>query len=114
MMKLSHIYIYVANINTSSGIVNHLLLSAGDVLTVVFTIPRKYPDTRFRVFDQEFLVYSPTLRLHSEFFRIFLDSLEKTESSRLGRYCYDWVTLVDDDGTWSLVCSDALKASASD
>ena len=28
------LYIYVANTNTSLGIVNHLLLSAGDVLTV--------------------------------------------------------------------------------
>jgi hypothetical protein len=63
------------------------------------------PDTRLRVFSTVFHVHSSALKLHSAFFRTFLDSSDKatvTSSS----FLYTWVTKVDEDGSWSLVCGD--------
>jgi hypothetical protein len=63
------------------------------------------PDTRLRVFDTDFHVHSSALKLHSAFFRTFLDSPDKATATS-GSFQYTWVTKVDEDGSWSLVCGD--------
>jgi len=40
---------------------------------VVLSLPRLSSDTRLRVFDQDFLMQSAVLKLHSEFFAAFLN-----------------------------------------
>ncbi|KUJ24555.1 uncharacterized protein LY89DRAFT_573119 [Mollisia scopiformis] len=71
---------------------------------IVFTCPGFKPDARLMVFDQEFQVLSPMLKLNSAFFRKFFDSPDKAPtnkaSSRIGlgsftTFKYDWITIVD-------------------
>jgi hypothetical protein len=83
----------------------------------VFQTPDLKPDVRLRVFDFEFHVHSVLLKLHSAFFRKFLDSPDKTDLQSAGNletpsavvnfytgnFKYDWVTEVDGDKTWHLV-----------
>jgi hypothetical protein len=47
---------------------------------IVFQSPGLKPDVSFNVFDVEFHVHSILLKLHSAFFRKFLDSPDKTVS----------------------------------
>src|SRR6187402_2341564 len=44
---------------------------------IVFHTPGLKPDVRLMVFDEEFHVHSVLLKLHSAFFRKFLDSPDK-------------------------------------
>jgi len=61
-------------------------------------------DVRLRVFDAEFHVHSMILKLHSASFFKYQDSPHKARSApNSGRFKYEWVTEVDDDGTWGLV-----------
>jgi lipocalin len=72
------------------------------------------PDTSITVFDQAFHVYSLFLKIHSTFFRKFLDSPEKKgNTSTNPAFQYEWVTKVDDDGTWSLVCAPSFPEASS-
>jgi hypothetical protein len=61
------------------------------------------PDTRLRVFSTDFHVHSSALKLHSAFFRTFLDSPDKATATS-GSFRYTWFTKVDEDGSGSLVC----------
>ncbi|KAG0651409.1 hypothetical protein D0Z07_2115 [Hyphodiscus hymeniophilus] len=72
--------------------------------TVVFKSPGLVPDLRLTVFGKEFHVHSAVLRLHSAFFRKFLDSTEKPSSPAGTRnlFKYDYVSVVDDDDSWGL------------
>ncbi|KAH7319453.1 hypothetical protein BKA65DRAFT_409686 [Rhexocercosporidium sp. MPI-PUGE-AT-0058] len=80
---------------------------------IVFFSPGLKPDTRLTVFDQEFQVHSMILKLHSAFFRKFLDSADKTSIASNGQpFKYDWVTKVDAKEEWHLVCRGA-KAQTS-
>lgn len=74
--------------------------------TVVFKSPGLEPDTRLRVFDTEFHVHSTILRLHSNYFRKFLDSPDKPERPAGATWRYDYATVIDDDGTWALEFSE--------
>lgn len=55
------------------------------------------------LFDMEFHVHSIILKLHSAYFRRFLDSPEKEKDDPLpGRFAYKYVAVIDDDNTWAL------------
>ncbi|TVY93029.1 hypothetical protein LAWI1_G004291, partial [Lachnellula willkommii] len=78
---------------------------------VKFLMPNFTPDTRLRVFGQDFHVHSSYLKLHSAFFRKFLDSPEKEIVATSSGFRYEWVTKVDEDGTWSLVWAGSAEKS---
>ncbi|CAL3972352.1 unnamed protein product [Diplocarpon coronariae] len=69
-------------------------------------------DVRLNVFGQEFHVHSCLLKAHSAFFSRFLDSSEKRPAAESavtnGRYRYEWVTEVDENGdSWYLTSDSA-------
>ena len=100
---------------------------------IVFVTPGYQPDVRLVVFDQEFHVHSILLKLHSAYFRKFLDSPDKApkvtnavsagatdgfgstaaDSSRSsmkgpqGSFKYRWVTKIDgdDNPSWYLTAA---------
>lgn len=77
---------------------------------IVFRWPGLNSDTRLTVFSQEFHVHSVLLKLHSAFFRKFLDSPDKvpglsgdaasttgTDATQsLTAFHYDWTTMYED------------------
>jgi len=64
------------------------------------------PDMSLQVFHQTFHAHSAALKLKSTFFRKFLDSEEKALRPRpQGKFTYEWVTEVDEDGSWHLISS---------
>jgi hypothetical protein len=69
-------------------------------------------DLRLRVFDDEYHVHSSKLKECSQYFFKFLDSPDKQHrTSPTATFRYEWVTRVDDDGTWSLECADSENVS---
>jgi hypothetical protein len=64
----------------------------------IFVSPGLKPDTRLKVFKQEFHVHSLILKLHSNFFRKFLDSPDKPNGPASPHFQYEYVSVVDDDG----------------
>ncbi|RDW76122.1 hypothetical protein BP5796_06943 [Coleophoma crateriformis] len=83
-----------------------------------FEWPGLQPDLRLEVFDSdEFHVHSTIMKLHSAFFRRFLDSPDKTADPsmpvRRGAFKYNWITKVDEDGSWALV-SDTSQLTVKD
>ncbi|EPE24747.1 hypothetical protein GLAREA_08600 [Glarea lozoyensis ATCC 20868] len=82
---------------------------------IVFLISHMTPDVRLQVFDQPFHIHSMVLRIHSSFFRTFLDSVDKTDiaPSATG-FAYDSITEIDADGQgWNLVRSEKKIYSTS-
>jgi hypothetical protein len=73
---------------------------------VIFKSPGLKPDVRLRLFGiREFHVHASILKLHSNYFRKFLDSPEKTPAAPSALWKYDYVSVVDEDGEWGLeVC----------
>jgi hypothetical protein len=71
---------------------------------IKFTSPGLKADVRLRVLDTDLHVHSVILKLYSIFFRKFLDSPDK-EGSFPGsaEFKYEWVTKIDEDGSWHLV-----------
>jgi hypothetical protein len=70
---------------------------------VVFQLATHAPDVNLKVFDDlELHAHSTILQKHSAFFRTFMDSPDK-QVPLTGEWKYEWVSVVDDDGTWSLV-----------
>ncbi|CAG8955890.1 hypothetical protein HYFRA_00008740 [Hymenoscyphus fraxineus] len=67
------------------------------------------PDVRLLVFDQEYHVHSTILKLHSNYFRRFLDSPDKTGEPASANFQYEYATVVDDDGTWALEPANKIK-----
>jgi hypothetical protein len=63
---------------------------------------------RLRVFDTEFHVHSSALKLSSAFSRKFLDSPSKLQASS-STFFYEWITKVDEDGSWALVSGDTAE-----
>ncbi|TVY46253.1 hypothetical protein LOCC1_G004348 [Lachnellula occidentalis] len=82
---------------------------------IIFTRPGLVPDVCLKVFHQPFHLHSAALKLKSVFFCKFLDSPDKLASSghSAALFKYDWVTKIDEDGTWQLVCSSAPKLNGS-
>jgi hypothetical protein len=61
------------------------------------------PDMRLKVFTTtEYHVHSAILKIHSGFFRKFLDSPDKFVPAS-AEFTYEWVTKIDDDGSWHLI-----------
>jgi hypothetical protein len=50
-------------------------------------------------------VHSVLLKMYSAFFRKFLDSPDKEQTTNgvTGAFQYEWVTKVDEDGDWHFV-----------
>lgn len=69
---------------------------------IIFKFPGLKVDTRLKVFGQEYHVHSHILKLYSAFFRTFLDSPDKTPAPASALFRYEYVSVVDDDGTWGL------------
>ena len=69
---------------------------------IVFISPGLQADVRLCVFKQEFHVHSIILKLHSAYFRKFLDSADKAKVPTSALFRYEYVTVVDTDGEWAL------------
>jgi hypothetical protein len=73
---------------------------------IIFSMPGYLPETRLNVLGQEFHLHSAYLKMHSAFFRKFLDSPEKnlpvSPDATSTSFRYEWITQVDMDGSWSL------------
>jgi hypothetical protein len=70
---------------------------------IIFASPGLKPDVRLLVFKQEFHVHSVILKLHSNYFRKFLDSPDKKKASVSALFRYVYVSVVDeDDHLWAL------------
>ena len=70
---------------------------------VVFDLPGYKVDTALQVFETNFQLHSTILRIHSRFFRTFLDSADKTPAPTNSTFQYEYDTVVDADGkTWGL------------
>ncbi|KAE8442861.1 hypothetical protein EG329_002603 [Mollisiaceae sp. DMI_Dod_QoI] len=75
---------------------------------ISFEISGMAADVSLKVFDQEFLVHSPILKIHSAFFNKFLDSPDKTVVRGIhveGEIKYQWVTELDGENDWQLVAN---------
>jgi len=70
---------------------------------IVFMSPGLKPDVRLMVFKQEFHVHSIILKLHSNYFRKFLDSPDKSDTPASALFRYEYVSVVDEeDKSWAL------------
>jgi hypothetical protein len=70
---------------------------------ITFKLPGYEVDTHLKVFNREFYVHSIILKMHSKFFRTFMDSADKTPAPASARIKYDYDAVVDSDGeTWGL------------
>ncbi len=65
---------------------------------IVFQSPGLKPDVRLTIYGQEFHVHSVILKLHSNFFRKFLDSPEKEAAPPSSPFKYDYASVTDADG----------------
>ena len=83
---------------------------------IILNVRGLHPDMRLHVLDLAvFHVHSTMLKMQSNFFFKFLDSAEKTKTQTIlayGQSKYEWVTKVDDDGTWSLIAATNGKVSS--
>lgn len=69
---------------------------------IIFSIPGQTPDVLITAFGQPYHVHSTILRLHSHYFRRFLDSPEKSHCEANGNFKYQYTSVVDEDGEWGL------------
>ncbi|CAG8979884.1 hypothetical protein HYALB_00002658 [Hymenoscyphus albidus] len=67
------------------------------------------PDVRLLVFNREYHVHSVILKLHSNYFRKFLDSPDKSSEPASVNFQYEYVTVVDGDGIWALEPANKVK-----
>ncbi|TGO39697.1 hypothetical protein BHYA_0049g00330 [Botrytis hyacinthi] len=76
-----------------------------------FHLPGHKVDVKLSVFDGlQLHVHSVILKLHSAFFRRFLDPPGRDDKDEnTGSFKYEWVTLYDDDGSWSLFDARNIK-----
>lgn len=78
-------------------------MAAPPLQPIVFKSPNaQKPDVRLKVFYQVFHVHSAILTLYSASFRTFLDSADKTAAAPSAPFRYDYVSVVDGNGTWGL------------
>jgi hypothetical protein len=73
---------------------------------IIFKARGLNADVRLRAFETDFHVHSVILKIHSAFFK-FLDSADKIDALKnptpVGGFKYEWVTKIDEDGSWALV-----------
>lgn len=81
---------------------------------IIFTARGFETDGRLHVLDKAvFHVHPVILKLNSAFFFKFLDSPDKENAAPAsGGLKYEWITKVDEDGTWGLVVAVDGKVSA--
>jgi hypothetical protein len=81
---------------------------------IAFKLPGLKPDICLKVFDQEYHADSILIKLHSAFFRTFLDSPDKIVSTDAAEanpprgFQYEWATKVDEGGSWQLIAAPAI------
>ncbi|QSZ36366.1 hypothetical protein DSL72_006242 [Monilinia vaccinii-corymbosi] len=69
-----------------------------------FIFPGQTPDTRFILFGEtEIHAHPIILKARSAFFRKFLDSPDAQPAEELAAFQYEWVSEIEEDGTWHLV-----------
>jgi hypothetical protein len=80
---------------------------------IIFTTPDMRPDVGLQVFNQQFHVYSGVLKIHSGFFRKYLEpSSGLLPTSTSPTLSSEWFTKVDADGkSWSLTSDYKVKAN---
>ncbi|ATZ50441.1 hypothetical protein BCIN_05g07930 [Botrytis cinerea B05.10] len=79
-----------------------------------FAFPGQLLDTRFRLFGKiEIHAHSSLLKMHSAFFRKFMDSPDKLPAKTGAALAYEWVDEVDDDGSGWHVVADSNKQGPS-
>lgn len=74
---------------------------------IVFTARGLDLDVCINVLGQEFHVHSNILKPKSEFFCTgikWMDSPDRAQNIR-GPFRYNWVSTIDDDGTWGLIAA---------
>jgi hypothetical protein len=82
---------------------------------IVFASPGTQPDVRFMVLKQEFHLHSVILKLHSNFFRRFLDSADKQGPPEFASFRYEYVSVIDEKGEEPLWALDvAAKVRSAD
>ncbi|KAF7911437.1 uncharacterized protein EAF01_002944 [Botrytis porri] len=76
-----------------------------------FDLPGQKVDVKLSIFDElQIHVHSTVLKPHSAFFRRSLDSSNKNDDDKnTGNFKYEWATVYDDDGSWSLVETRNMK-----
>lgn len=80
-----------------------------------FDVPGQLPDTRFRLFGKmEIHAHSSLLKIHSAFFRTFMDSPDKIPAQAGAVFAYEWVDDVDDDGSGWHVVADSNVCDSND
>lgn len=80
-----------------------------DKTIIKFNLPSMKADVRCKVFEyHEFHVHSALLKIHSGFFRKFLDSPEKIVPAS-NEFRYEWVSKFDKDGDWHLVAAQSAS-----
>ncbi|KAL3425286.1 hypothetical protein PVAG01_02077 [Phlyctema vagabunda] len=80
--------------------------SESDCELIQFAWPGlRIPDTRFKLFGNyaEFHVHSAILKMHSAFFRKFLDSPDKKCPAPSAPFRYEWISKYEGNGKWCLV-----------
>lgn len=75
---------------------------------VIFETPGLKPGVRLTVFSAAFHCHSVLLKLHSSYFRQFLDSPDKSDAPASIRLRYEYVSVMDKDGTWGLEPADKV------
>jgi hypothetical protein len=81
--------------------VDSVLVEAGPP-PIKFISPGFTADTCITVFGQDYHVHSTILKLHSNYFRKFLDSADKPNAAATAIFKYNYTTVVDDDGIWAV------------
>jgi hypothetical protein len=76
---------------------------ADTLAPVVFALHDIKPDVCLQALGQTFHVHSLVLKSQSMFFYKYLDSPDKHTTIYHGQFKYNWVTKVDEDGSWSLI-----------
>ncbi|CCD52102.1 hypothetical protein BofuT4_P082610.1 [Botrytis cinerea T4] len=70
---------------------------------IIFLARGVNADTRFTVFRQQFHLHSSGLKHHSNYFRKFLNSADKSPAPASALFKYDYCSVIDEDGSWALM-----------
>ncbi|KAE8442587.1 hypothetical protein EG329_003074 [Mollisiaceae sp. DMI_Dod_QoI] len=72
--------------------------SSSPAAPIIFTSPGLKPDVRLNVLGTDFHVHSIILKLHSNFFRRFLDSPDKHPAPDSALFRYEYSSVIETDG----------------
>ncbi|ESZ92598.1 hypothetical protein SBOR_7015 [Sclerotinia borealis F-4128] len=80
-----------------------ILVSEDPPSPIIFLQRNIRADTRLTVFKQEFHLHSSGRKYHSNYFRKFLDSVDKQPAPANATFKYDYRSVIDEDGSWALM-----------